>query len=97
MTDFDDLPVPAGPDPIDDDDPMVLRTEILRLRESLLAVNGRTEALRDRIAELEQHEVELDAANTELDRVNTELHAELGRNPVVRVARAAARRIPGTS
>ena len=37
--------------------------EILRLRDGLLASNGRTEVLRDRIAELEGREAELDAAN----------------------------------
>jgi hypothetical protein len=95
---YDDLPVADGPDPIGDDDPIVLRTEILRLRESLLAANGRTEVLRDRIIELERREDELDAANTALDTANTALHSanvvlheELGRGPVMRVARAVRR------
>jgi hypothetical protein len=87
---FDDLPVAADPDPIGADDPTVLRAEILRLRESLLAANGRSEILRDRIAELERRETELDAANRAL-------HEELGRNPVVRVLRAARRRFTGAS
>ncbi|MEZ5243833.1 MAG: hypothetical protein R2707_01955 [Acidimicrobiales bacterium] len=90
MSVFDDLPVADEPDPIGSDDPIVLRTEILRLRESLLASNGRTEVLRDRIAELERREHELDLANAAL-------HEELGRNPLVRLARAARRRLPGAS
>jgi len=88
---YDDLPVADDPDPIDDVDPIVLRTEILRLRESLLAANGRTEVLRDRILELERREEELDAANTALDSANTALHEELGRDPVTRFARAVRR------
>jgi hypothetical protein len=87
---FDDLPVADDPDPIGADDPMVLRTEILRLRESLLAANGRTEVLRDRILELERREYELDTANAAL-------HEELGRSPLLRVARSLRRRLPGAS
>jgi hypothetical protein len=83
---FDDLPVADGPDPIDTDDAIVLKTEILRLRESLLASNGRTEVLRDRIAELESRVAELAAANAALDE-------ELGRNPATRLVRAIRRRV----
>lgn len=90
MPTFDDVPVASDPDPIASDDPVVLREEILRLRDALLAGNGRTEVLRDRIAELEQHERDLDAANAAL-------HAELGRNPVTRVVRAVGRRIRGSA
>ncbi|MEM7140390.1 MAG: hypothetical protein AAF548_05095 [Actinomycetota bacterium] len=86
MATFDDLPVPGDPDPATSEDPDVLRAEILRLRESLLAVNGRTEVLRDRITELEQRERELDDANREL-------HEELRRNPLHRIAAAVRRRI----
>ena len=90
MPAFDDLPVSGDPDPIDDDDPVVLRTEILRLRESVLAANGRAEVADDRIAELERREHELDA-------VNAALHEELGRSPLLRIARAVRRRLPGSS
>ncbi len=83
---FDDLPVADDPDPIGSDDAAVLRAEILRLRDGLLAANGRTEVLRDRIAELEQRE-------RDLDRANADLHAELARNPVLRVARTIRRRL----
>lgn len=90
MADFDDLPVASEPDPIESDDRLVLRSEILRLRESLLAANGRTEVLRDRITELEQRE-------EQLAHDNAALHAELGRSPLVRVARALRTRLPGRS
>lgn len=90
MTDFDDLPVPDGPDPIDSPDPEVLRLEILRLRESLLADNGRVEVLRDRIAELERREDELVTAHRALE-------AELAIPPLKRVIRALRHRLPGTS
>jgi len=85
---FDDLPVADEPDPIESDDTAALRSEILRLRDGILAGNGRVEVLRDRILELETREAELDAANVAL-------HEELGRNPVLRVARALRRRLPG--
>jgi hypothetical protein len=85
---FDDLPVPEGPDPIDSDDAAALRAEILRLRESLLATNGRTEVLRDRVAELEEIEAGLHAANAQL-------HTDLARSPLTRALRAVRRRLPG--
>jgi len=78
--------VADGPDPIESDDQTALRSEILRLRESLLAANGRTEVLRDRIDELETREAELDAANASL-------HEELARNPVLRLIRGIRRRL----
>jgi hypothetical protein len=90
VADFDDLPVASEPDPIESDDRLVLRSEILRLRESLLAGNGRTEVLRDRITELTQRE-------EQLVHDNAVLHAELGRNHVLRVARAVRSRLPGRS
>ncbi|MDW3217941.1 MAG: hypothetical protein R8F63_04945 [Acidimicrobiales bacterium] len=83
---YDDLPVAADPDPVESADPDELRAEILRLRESLLAANGRTEVLRDRIAELETREEELDAANRRL-------HEDLARTPVARVVHAVRRRL----
>ncbi len=87
---FDDLPIPEGEDPILSDDQRTLRTEILRLRESLLATNGRIEILTDRIDELEKIEARLHASNAEL-------HAELARNPLIRVLRAVRRRRPVAS
>lgn len=90
MSEFDDLPVPAGADPIDSEDAMTLRAEILRLRESLLAANGRAEVLRDRIDELEQNEHDLHAANAAL-------HEELAKNSVVRLARSVRRRFAAPS
>ncbi len=86
MATFDDLPVNDGADPAESADPTVLRAEILRLRESFLSSNGRTEVLRDRITELETRERELDEANQDL-------HTELARNPVMRLVRAVRRRI----
>ena len=82
-------PVPAeGPDPIDSSDPSALRPEILRLRDALLGEQARTEVLRDRVTELEAH-VEALAADNET------LHAELARNPLMRVVRAVGRRLGG--
>jgi len=87
---FDDLPIPEGEDPILSDDPRTLRTEILRLRESLLATNGRTEILTDRIDELEEIEADLHATNTAL-------REQLDRHPLIRVLQAVRRRRPGAS
>ena len=50
----------------------------------------RAEVADDRIAELERRERELDA-------VNAALHEELGRSPLLRIARAVRRRLPGSS
>jgi hypothetical protein len=94
---YDDLPVADDPDPIGDDDPIVLRTEILRLRESLLAANGRTEVLRDRIAELERGQRDIEAANTALRAESAGLREELARSLTRRVARAVRRQLPGAS
>lgn len=85
MNAFDDLPVAGEPDPIESPDPDVLRSEILRLRESLLAANGRAEVLRDRIAELEERE-------RELDERNRGLHEQLRRSPVARLRNAIRHR-----
>jgi uncharacterized protein YhaN len=87
---FDDLPIPDGDDPILNEDAPSLRAEILRLRESLLAANGRTEVLTDRIAELEEIEARLHAANTAL-------REQLDRHPLIRVLQAVRRRRPGAS
>ncbi|MEZ5165573.1 MAG: hypothetical protein R2695_03430 [Acidimicrobiales bacterium] len=86
MHDYDDLPVPPGPDPIDDADPQTLRVEILRLRDAVTAAYGRLEVARDRIAELEERE-------RALADDNEHLHRELAKNPILRVARAVGRRV----
>lgn len=85
MSHYDDLPVPGDPDPIGSDDLDELRAEILRLRESLLAANGRSDVLRDRVEELEQSERDLDTANQEL-------HLQLRRSPIARLGNALRRR-----
>lgn len=87
MTRFDDQPVAAVPDPIEADDPDVLRAEILRLRDRVLGADGRIEVLEDRVEELERRERELDDANRAL-------HEELGRHPFNRVIHAVRRRLP---
>lgn len=80
----------GDPDPVESDDAATLRAEILRLRESLLAANGRAEVLRDRIAELETREHDLHEANRHLQ-------AELDRNPVMRLLGAVRRRLGNRS
>ena len=93
MSAFDDLPVAADPDPIGADDPTVLRTEILRLRDGLLGANGRAEVLRDRIAELEA------PTQRELDAANLALHEQLAPKSArpTCAARAVRRRLTGPS
>lgn len=86
MSTFDDLPVAGEPDPVESDDPTVLRTEILRLRDGLLGANGRAEVLRDRVDELERREARL-------AEENAELHTALGQHPLIRLARAVRRRL----
>jgi hypothetical protein len=66
-------------DPIDSDDPVALRAEILALRDQLAAADGGKEILEDLVAEHERHIAEL--AN------------ELARNPVMRIGRALRRRL----
>ena len=66
-------------DPIDSDDPIALRAEILALRDRLAAADGGKEVLEDLVAELEHHVAELSA--------------ELARNPIVRIGRALTRRL----
>ena len=68
-------------DPIDSDDPQVLRQEILRLRDALGGARARNSPLEARVAELE----ELEADRTRLERL-------LG-SPAVRFAIAASRPI----
>ncbi len=80
--DLEEMPVPEGPDPLDEGDIDTLRHEILRLRDIALGQRSRNHVLEDRIAELE---VQVEG----LAERNGILEAELARNPVVRTARAA--------
>jgi len=80
-------------DPIDSDDRSELRTEILRLRDLNLGAESRAEVLADRVAELEAQNTELNDALTNLNEANAALHVELGRSPLIRIARAIARRL----
>ena len=73
-------------DPIDSDDPAVLRGEILHLRDEVAAAEGRREVLDDLVAER-------DARIDELDAQAAALAEELARNPLVRVGRAVLRRL----
>lgn len=82
----EDVPVTGDPDPVESTDLDVLRGEVLRLREQLLAADGRTEVLRDRIADLE-------ASEAALDQANRLLHEDLARNPLHRILRAVRRRV----
>ena len=73
-------------DPIDSDDPAVLRAEILALRDRVAAAGGREDVLQDLVAERDRRIAELDAHADALAE-------ELARNPVVRVGRAVMRRL----
>lgn len=84
---------PQGPDPIDSTDPTELRAEILRLRDLNIGLSSHAEVLAERLADLQSRNEELDGAVNELDALNRALHVELGRSPIIRVARAVARRL----
>lgn len=77
---------PDGPDPIDSIDEAELRAEILRLRDLNIGLESRAEVLAERAADLE-------ARNNELNDHNRALEVELGRSPMIRIARAVARRL----
>ncbi len=79
-------PSPDDEDPIDRDDPDLLRREILRVRDLLIGAGAREEVLTDLVNERDQQIVEL-------DRTVQNLSAELARNPLMRFARAALRRL----
>ncbi len=75
-----DAPVPPGDDPIDAEEPAVLRQEILRLRDLALGEQSRSEVLSHRVTELEQ---EVHALGAERDTLATELAS----TPLARVTR----------
>ena len=77
---------PDGSDPIDSVDQAELRAEILRLRDLNIGLESRAEVLAERVADLE-------AQNEELNDANRALEVELGRSPMIRTARAVARRL----
>ena len=74
-------------DPIDSDDPAVLKAEILRARDEAAGSRTTAEVQADRVAELES---ELHALGAVIDELGAEV-----RRPLVRVARAVQRRLPG--
>lgn len=98
---------PEGTDPIDSDNMTELNLEILRLRDLALGHESRAEMLTARVEELEgrysklrkdNHVLEghiegLEGHIEGLEEANQELHVELGRSPIIRVARAVARRL----
>ena len=73
-------------DPINSDDPIVLRAEILALRDQLAVAGSGKEMLHDIVAERDCHIAELDARASALAE-------ELARNPIVRVGRAVMQRL----
>ncbi|MDE0702018.1 MAG: hypothetical protein F4Y27_02045 [Acidimicrobiaceae bacterium] len=84
---------PEGPDPIDSTDPDELRAEILRLRDLSIGMTSHAEVLGERLADLQTRNEQLDSAVNELNDLNQALHVELGRSPLIRIARAVARRL----
>jgi len=84
---------PEGPDPIDSTDPAELRSEILRLRDLGIGLTSHAEVLGERVADLESRNEQLEGTVAELNDLNQALHVELGRSPIIRIARAVARRL----
>ncbi len=84
---------PEGPDPIDSTDPAELRAEILRLRDLNIGLTSHSEVMDERVADLKNRNEQLDNTVTELNDLNQALHVELGRSPIIRIARAVARRL----
>lgn len=81
------------PDPIDSAEPADLRTEILRLRDANIGLRSQAEVLEDRLADSESRNTELRNVIDDLDARNQALLVELGRSPIIRAARAVARRL----
>ena len=75
-------------DPIDSDDPVILKTEILRARDETQGARTAAEVHADRVAELES---ELHAQGAVIEALGAEMSA-----PLVRAARAIHRRITGS-
>ncbi len=84
---------PDGSDPIDSVDEAELRAEILRLRDLNIGLESRAEVLAERVADLEARNKEINDANQQLSDHSRELEVELGRSPIIRIARAVARRL----
>jgi hypothetical protein len=75
----------SEPDPIDTDDPDVLRAEILRLRDHLASIDARIEVLESLIATRDTQITEYDA---EVNR----LRDVVGQSAITRVRQAIDRR-----
>ena len=75
----------SEPDPIDTDDPDVLRAEILRLRDHLASIDARIEVLESLIATRDTQITEYDA---EVNR----LRDVVAQSAITRVRRAIDRR-----
>ena len=80
---MDDRPANRAPDVIDSDDPDLLRSEILRLRDELAGADSRNDVLDDRIAQLEKQVEELAAG--------LERYQALTAHPAVRAVLSATR------
>lgn len=75
----------SEPDPIDTDDPDVLRAEILRLRDHLASIDARIEVLESLIATR-------DAQITEYDAEVNRLRDVVAQSAITRVRQAIDRR-----
>ncbi len=84
---------PEGSDPINSTDPAELRAEILRVRDLSIGLTSHAEVLSERVADLETRNEELNSVVNELNEANQALHVELGHSPIIRIARAVARRL----
>ena len=81
----------GGPsDPLDSDDPVLLRGEILRLRDAALGEQARNELLTDRIATLEG---ELHAVGDKLHKLDA--HTQSLQRALQRTLSYQARRVLG--
>ena len=84
---------PGGSDPIDSIDQAELRMEILRLRDLNIGLSSQAEVLAEQVADLESQNKELNNTIEQLNDHNHALEVELGRSPMIRIARAVARRL----
>ncbi len=81
---LDAVPPDAESDPIDADDPAVIRAEVLRLRDLAYGEQARAEVLSERVAELE---TELHALGAHADALQT----RLDRSPLQQARRLLGR------
>ena len=70
-----------------------LETQNNELADRAAQLETQNNELADRAAQFETQNNELDNVVNELNEVNRALHAELGRSPMIRIARAVARRL----